>query len=427
MFRPDTPANRALFRAVRAQDVEGVRAALGAGADPNALWGRGKLVTCSPLMRAVEFEHGGCPRVVEALLDGGADMWGMKPGQGRYPLREALCRGSVPVIDAFVRHAGGPARFFAQAQEHRRSDTLLEACLYPAMAKPEVWPLFALGLEQTPVPHWPQRAGVGAPWPWGPVACMNAATPEALSALARHVPRPTPETLGQDAWSRWMAHAALRQASSAFFRTLCQETPAAWWLARHANLLSVGPKYVPPHHATVLGVAVAEGNLTAARAALAAVRNDPVLAARFAREGNWLDIPTTLPVLRLLVKKLGAPALTPAAALRQAWATAESSMDPHHRTARLRFLVAAGADPFLANPATARSVFDALLSWPRPYREAFIEDWERQGMDWDAFDGGPATRLARLRAVDPEAAARRHAARLATLPSPAPTPSRPRL
>ena len=93
-------ADAGLFEPIAREDLEGVKAALAAGADPNAAdrWG------ATPLAKAVAR---GRPELVDCLLGHGAEA-DRSDGAGNSPLMQACARGHVEIVRALLAAGADP-------------------------------------------------------------------------------------------------------------------------------------------------------------------------------------------------------------------------------------------------------------------------------------------------------------------------------
>lgn len=418
-YNPDTPANRALLRAVRAHDASATSEALARGADPNAAWGRGKgsSFTCSALMRAVDFQdqRPGMAEVVGLLLGAGAHPWSSPHAQGRSPLESVMRKGHDGILAVFVNHAGGQDAFLAQAQSSRQGYRVLGALLDSGLSKPLARELFFKALDRIPSPLWPSGAGGGVPWPWDrlPGVRVDGAT---VARIERRSPRPTLETLGKDGWIKWLRSTCLFADKNELFRQLCRSTPAPWWLEKLPPL-GQGPD-VCGFNLCLLTVLAKNHCQEGLRIALATIAKNEETQARLKEMAPALLTAAagagSAPIFRQFLSATGKADLSVDEASRLALVVSQNSYDPHHRLSLFQLLLDVGVDLESRRSPGSPTLLDQVLNWPERQSRALIDHWMEQGLDWSVQDDRGVSRLSKLARVDPERAARWHQAGLET-------------
>lgn len=408
---PDTPANRALIRAVRAQDVSATAEALAHGADPNAAWGRGSSFTCSALMRAVDFqdERPGVAEIVGLLLNAGAHPWSSPYAQGRSPLEGVMRKGHAGVVEMFIRHAGGQDAFLAQAQSDRQGYRVLGALLDSGLSNPMLRELFFKALDRIPAPLWPAGASAngGVAWPWDrlPGRAVDIAT---VARIERRSPRPTVETLGKERWIKWLKSQSLFADKNELFRQVCRATPALWWLESLPKL-GQGPDHCG-FNVCLLTSLAKDHCREGLRIALATIAKDEEALAKLKRLTPALLGAAagagSAPIFRQFIAATGKTGLSTEEVSDLALVLSKSSYDPHHRLSLFRLFLDIGVNLEARRSPGSPTLLDQVLSWPERQSSALIDHWMAQGLDWSVQDDQGVSRLSKLARVAPERAAR---------------------
>lgn len=420
-FSPDTPANRALLRAVRAGDPRATVAALEKGASPHASYGKWGSITCSALMRAVDFKERrtGNPEVVRILLEAGAHPWSSPFAQGRAPLEFVMRNGHENVLRVFVEHFGGAEQMIAWALREKQGYRVLDALLASSMTNDYCRELFFKALERIPAPLWPASRVKGISWPWDHVASHYRVNLGVVARLEKRIKRPRLEELGLAKWLEWMKAVVNSRTRSVLADKLLQATPLHGWLEPLPGI-SVASGGLLHTSACLLELLVDTHANSTLRKVLKALLADLTLHLRVVAMGPSLLRRAAQagapPAFRMLQKALGNPSLSREEATEMALLLTESSYDCHHRLNLLSSLAPAGLD-LEARQGNGPTLLEKLLSWPTVQRAALVDAWMAEGLDWSVQDDRGVSRLTKLAAIDPERAAAWRQARLeSTLP-----------
>lgn len=366
MIHPDTPANRALFRAIAKSDIPRAQKALAEGADPNAAWGSGSNghPTCSALMKAVEKTPSKNTFVlVEMLLGAGALLTTTAHDRGRIPLEEALRRGNVPAMDAFLAHCGGGDGFVRALIENPvRARALIQEMAGLALTHPPMVSVFfdlwaelrAKGLGSIQEPH------SAVPWPWGSLSGLSSMPPMVLDRVSALSPIPTPTSMGRKLWSAWVVEMCRNYNFPVLLKYALNKTPAQWWLMK--------PEGLAPHLVeasdTLLGTVAGLSAPQALKAGIQAVSGLPGGWSRLdAPDLNhlWLSACNSTACLRVLKKHLPTPPSSTALdkALLEVLG---SDYDPSKRVVTAKYLIAQGARATAQN-ADGNTALHLVCQW----------------------------------------------------------------
>ena len=416
MIAPDTPANRALLRAIKAGSVQDVEQALGRGADPNVARGAGSQITCSALMRAVEANHPNGAAIVTILLKAGAPFWTPVHiqqgwGQGRTPLEYVMTYGHGDLLKAFVDHVGGEEAFLTKMMVHHRERVVLEKLLHAATHDGYSRSLFLKAMDRFSQSTWPLPSSTtGMPWPWRDLSGFNDPELTFVARLERRCPRPTPQSVGQEVWTKWMME-NMHGGKGELFEQLCRATPVEWWLDEKPE----EKKDPCGFRRSLLTMCVHRRCAHGLKIALKAIGIRPAQQEKLKQSIDHLLVvaassgsPT---IAKTLTKAVGIQTLEASLATQMALAVTRQYSENHSRSRLLTWVLDSSRDGVVFEAKDQRdyddlTLLEQVLAWPADRRQPFIERWMAEGVDWNAPHRDGVTRLATLRRTDPEAAAR---------------------
>ncbi len=414
MFEPDTPANRALFLAIKRRSVEGVRSALKNGADIQARHGRWGAATCTPLMKAIDSQNVDLD-VVAALLEGGAPLYTIAHAPGRLPAVHAIRSAQVHVCRAMVASAGGLENWVEGMAASTNRTQFLSALSAGAHHADFLAEAFFRLLNALPRFSWPQSHASmsNVHWPWGEWSHRQRLNPGLIARLGAQIPCPKPESVGREQWIFWMRSLSDNLRLGTFQQGLLRQTPRDWWLE---NLPMVDPfsaltaesmsKTVPLPGLFVL---VDKRNAPALKIALQSIGPAPKF---FLDHGErFLQLAArraTAPVLRLLQEVLPEEVLKTRATQRFLFTLSQND-EGFHRDALARTLFGPDVDVTETLGETGQSALELVLEWPAQYRDGWVKTLLAAGASWNqsASDGG--TVLSKAKRLDPLAGSAWHA------------------
>lgn len=374
-YEPNTHINRKLFYAIRRGDLKGVRQALEGGASINALRGNGPQPMDSVLTEAFwsSWRKESGVDVIRLLLRAGARMDAPAPS-GVVPMIQAIIsyRGEE-ALKVMIEHAGGIDAFASQFSLTHAQHTL-SRILSPHLENETVARVFFKLWDNTPERYHPRSSLTGVHWVWCQLMIgKSKVPPHLLEQIEARAPRPTPESLGHRKWVAWMERLNGQYSKSASFilRDALEMTPVHWWTKVPEAKEGESD---PPESYALVDKLLKKPRPVVLKALALAVRKLP---------GGWKHPKAPNPSVLLRASAVSVATLhdvlkimppgnhqdTLSGALRDVLA---SGIDPHHRQARARALLEAGASP-TAPGKEGNTALHLVCQWAS-YNKNYIRD-----------------------------------------------------